>query len=95
MEGGDLVWAEIRLKVSEQVRGAVLSRSKDKGEACGQVIWNLLPAEVPKHGAEFIFLVKADPVIDGEKFTSLVFKENVTAFAVGVVNEQVEEGNWF
>jgi hypothetical protein len=83
LEGEDLVRAEIRLEVSEQVRG--------QGKTREQIVWNGLSAEIPKHGAEFVLLVEADPVIDGEEFAGLFLEEDVTALAVGVVDEQVEE----
>ena len=40
-----------------------------------------------------MFLVETDAVIDRIEFMRAVFKENVTAFAVGVVAEQVEKHN--
>ena len=64
------------------------------GKRREQVVWNLLPGEVPDHGAEFVLFVKTNPVIDGKKFDRrFVFEENVTAFAVGIVDEQVEEND--
>jgi hypothetical protein len=60
-----------------------------------QVVGNGLPAEIPNHSAELVLLMEADPVIDGEEFMGPVLEENVTALAVGVVDEQVEEGDGF
>ena len=37
-----------------------------------------------------MFLVETDAVIDRIEFVCAIFKENVTAFAVGVIDEQVE-----
>src|SRR5690606_14536462 len=86
-EGGDFARAEIRLKVCEQAGG--------KREAGLQVIRNLLPSEIPQHGAEFVVFVKTDAMIDGKKFVRVVFKEDMTALAIGVVDEQVEERDGF
>ena len=50
-----------------------------------------MTSEIPDHGAEFIVFVETYPVIDGEEVVSVIFKENVTAFAVGVVGKEIEE----
>src|SRR5215211_811214 len=60
-----------------------------------QFRWDLLPAEIPEHGAQLVVLVEADPVIDGVKMMGILLEENVTTFAVGVVAEQVEKDNRF
>jgi len=51
--------------------------------------------EVPNHGAEFIIRMKAKPVVNGVEFVSLVLEKNMAALAVGVVDQQVEERDWF
>jgi len=86
-ERGDLARAEIRFKVSEQA-GA-------ESEAGEQVIRNLLPAEIPKHSPQFVVLVEANPVINGEEFMSAILKKDVPAFSIRVVAEQVEEDDGF
>ena len=40
-----------------------------------------------------MFLVETDAMIDRIEFMRAIFKENVTAFAVGIVAEQVEKHN--
>src|SRR5215211_2596225 len=35
--------------------------------------------------------MKTDPVIDGVKFVRILFKEDMTAFSIGIVAEQIEE----
>ena len=60
-----------------------------------QFIRNLLPAEIPKYGAEFVILVETDPVIDGKELMFIRRKEDMPALAVSVVHEQVEERNRF
>ena len=50
-----------------------------------------MTSEVPDHGAELVVFVKTYPVIDGEEVVSIVFKKDVTAFAISIVGEDVEE----
>ncbi len=52
-----------------------------------------MTSEVPDHGAELVVFVKTYPVIDGEEVVSIVFKKDVTTFAVGIVGEDIEEDN--
>ena len=73
LEGEDLTGAEIRLKVSGQVRVQVKKRE--------QVIGNGLSAKIPQHGAQFVVLVEADAVVDGEKLMCVRREENVTTLA--------------
>ena len=87
LECRDLARAEIRLKVSEQARA--------EGEAGKQVVRDLLPGEIPKHGPQFIFLMEADPMIYGEKFVCTIFKEYVPTLAVCVIAKHVEEDHRF
>ena len=54
-----------------------------------------MPAEIPEHGPQFVVFVKTDPVIDGVKFMRVILEEDVTAFSVCVVAEQVEEHDRF
>ena len=87
LECRDLARAEIRLKVSEQARA--------ESEAGKQVVRDLLPGEIPKHGPQFIFLMEADAMIDGEKFVCIFFKEYVPTLAVCVIAKHVEEDHRF
>ena len=52
-----------------------------------------MPAKVPKHAPQFVIFVETNPMIDGVEFMRVVLEEDVTAFSVGVVAEQVEEHN--
>lgn len=83
LQSGDLARAEIRSKVSQQARA--------KREAGEQILRYLLPTEIPKHSPQFVVLVEADPMIYGEEFVRTLFKEDVPAFAIRVITEQVEE----
>lgn len=63
----------------------------ESGKLREEIIGNLLSAEIPQYGAKFIIFVKTDAVIYRVEFARFVFKEDVTAFAIGVVDEQVEQ----
>ena len=54
-----------------------------------------MPTKVPKHGPQFIVFVETNPMIDGVEFMRVILEEDVTAFSVGVVAEQVEEHDGF
>src|SRR5581483_9301922 len=45
------------------------------------------------HRPQFMFLVKTNPVINRVEFVCAIFKENVTALAVGVVAQHIEKGD--
>ena len=49
--------------------------------------------EVPYHSAEFGLFVEAYPMINGVELMAAVFEENMTAFAVSVVGEDVKKND--
>ncbi len=85
LKGEDLVGAEVRLKIGEQVRG--------QGKTREQVLGDCLPAEIPNYGTKFVLFVEADAMVNGVEAVFVCRKEDVTALAVGVVDEQVKEGD--
>ena len=87
LECREFAGAEIRLKVSEQAGAEV--------EAGKKLVRDLLPGEIPKHGPQFIFLVEADPMIYGEEFMCIFFKEYMPTLAVCIIAEHVEEDHGF
>ena len=80
---GNLARAEIRFK--SRAAGFCLERGESKFSG------NLLPAKVPKHSPQFVLFVETDPMIDGIEFMRIVLEEDVAAFSVRVVAEQVKE----
>ena len=49
-----------------------------------------LPGPAPEHGAQLVLAVEADPVVDAVAVTA-GHRQHVTALAVGVVRDQVED----
>lgn len=86
-QGADFFRAEIRL----QQRGPVLRGGKRREQFFGDG----LTGKVPDDGAKFVFRVKANAVINGVEAARAVFKEDVAALAVGVVDEQIEKRDGF
>ena len=54
-----------------------------------------MPAEIPKHGPQFVVFVKTNPMIDGVKLVCVILKEDVTALSISVVAKQIEEHDRF
>lgn len=55
---------------------------------------NRFACEIPDHGPQFIILVETQSVVNCPEFASII-EENMTAFAVGIIAEQVKEDNRF
>src|SRR4030067_1832932 len=55
-----------------------------------QVFRNGLFLEIPDHGAQLVLLMETCPVVD-EPQVIVIIQDHVPAFAVGVVDEHVEE----
>jgi hypothetical protein len=75
------------VKVSEQARA--------KSEAGKQIIRDLLPTEIPKHGPQFI-VPRGSRCHDlWRRVCAYFFKEDVPTLAICVIAEHVEEDNGF
>jgi hypothetical protein len=88
-EGGEFLREEVFGEGGGDAREAVGEGTESRLEVRG----DRLPGEVPDDGAELVLVVEGESVVDGEEAAGAFLEEEVSALAVGVVDEEVEEGD--
>ena len=90
LQRGEFLGVKILLKVSRTGPGAAGSGTFPAQKS---VRGNVLPGEVPDHRAQFVLGVEAQAVVDQVELAGALLEQDVTALAVGVVDQQVEQGH--